>query len=283
MNKLPLRRILAAVLILLALQPVLLCTADDELLLTEIVFSKEESISRWIDVPGRGLTRYYAQNEPLWGSLIYESAGVSSKRPIRDGGCCPTALAIALRALVPEEELPMLEKAASVPFSLCICSLNRASCDAHHERYILTSPRDYERFLPLALADFAAGNNRAKVQSRSAARGTASGFIRYAADAYGIETVFTLDRDEALRALDEGKSVVALAGHDGAFTNVGHYVFIASRDDERIYFLDPLCRTEYKTNFAKVITIIEPGLVSIEMKDLRYAYLNSYIIFSTGQ
>ena len=144
-----------------------LCLADDELTLTENIFGARETLSCWVDVPGRGEVRYYAQNDGLWIDLIYETPSSTKKRPFGDGGCNPTALAMAVRMLVDEKDLPSIASDAGRPYSLCNCSLNKNACGYGHARYYLTSPRDYDRFLPLVFADYACGNNTRGVRSRS--------------------------------------------------------------------------------------------------------------------
>ena len=161
------------------------------------------------------------------------------------------------------------------------CSINNGACARHRGRYAITSQRDYERFLPLILADFACGNNTFGVYSRSAAQGTATGYIPKVCKVYGLECTFTNDYQEALQAIsNENQAVIALASSGGCFTNNGHYVFLAHVDEERLYVLDSLCRTEYKTNNAEKLTILQPGLVSINHPDVRYARFSNYIILT---
>ena len=57
----------------------------DDLTFTEAYFTQPEEYSGFIVVPGKGPMRYSAQNDPLWGSLAYESSGVQKRRPFRDG------------------------------------------------------------------------------------------------------------------------------------------------------------------------------------------------------
>ena len=70
-------------------------SALDGMAYTDWFFAGEESPSGYVDVPGWGLQRYYAQNDSLWGSLNYETADTEKHRPLRDGGCGPTTAAMA--------------------------------------------------------------------------------------------------------------------------------------------------------------------------------------------
>ncbi len=258
--------------------------ADDELTLTENIFGAQETLSCRVDVPGRGEVRYYAQNDGLWIDLIYESPTSSKKRPFGDGGCNPTALAMAVRMLVEEKNLPLISSDASRPFSLCNCSLNKNACGYGHARYYLTSPRDYDRFLPLVFADYACGNNIHSVRSRSEAKGTVGGYMKYVCSAYGLALTSVSDQKTGLAAVTaEDTAVIAYCASGGAFTTVGHYVVIAWADEENVYFLDPLCREVYKTNNSGHVHIIQPGLVYMKRSELRYAGISGYIIITKNK
>ena len=255
--------------------------ADDPTTLVEQHYAEAESLSGWMDVPGYGPARYYAQNDPLWMDLTYESDASSKMRPFGDGGCNPTALAMAVRSLVEPEDLSRITEGALRPYSLCTCSISRSHCGYHHPRYYLTSARDFDRFLPLVFADYACGNNDQQVVSRNENKGTVGGYMKYAAAACGLQLTSVGDQKAGLAAVrDKGSAVIAYAASGGAFTTVGHYVFAVSADDENVYFLDPLCREVYKTNNARYVHIIEPGLVSIKISQLKYANINSWIILT---
>ena len=256
----------------------------DDLTLMEAFFTQPEQFSGLIEVPGKGEMRYYAQNDPLWRDLTYESGQSSTRRPFRDSGCGPTAGAMAVAALVPEDAFVRIAAYAKSAYSLCSCSVNKAKCNKRHARYILTSQRDYVRFLPLIFGDFATGNNTLGDNSRSSNVGTSSGFLYDIASIYGLTLASTQSYDEAVLAVQSGDAaVVALAGKGGAFTNTGHYVLLANIDDEKLYILDPLCRTEYKTNQGKKIEIIQPGLVALRHANVSAAQFSSFLIFRRGE
>ena len=251
----------------------------DDVTLMEAYFAQDEGYSGWIEVPDKGKMRYYAQNDPLWGALTYERGDTESRRPFRDSGCSPSAAAMAVAALIPEEELSVIGNYAKRPYSLCSCSLNKERCNKRHSRYLLTSDRDFSRFLPLVFGDFATGNNTFGVYSRSVAAGTGTGYLHQICQIYGLKLTFTYQYSEALAAMDEGKAVAALAGSGGAFTDTGHYVFLAHHDEERLYVLDPLRREVYKTNGGNKLEIIEPGLVSLLHNQISAARFSNFLIF----
>mgnify|MGYP002624552436 CR=1 FL=1 len=251
----------------------------DSLTFQEAFFTWPEQYSGVIDVPGKGPMRYYAQNDPLWGDLVYERAETSSRRPFRDGGCGPTAGAMAVANLISAEELPRIAAAAKQEYSLCSCSLNKGKCNKRHARYVLTSQRDFERFLPLIFGDFATGNNWDGAYSRTEAQGTGTGFLYGIAKAYDLALTATANYQEALQALGQGDTVVAHASRGGAFTNTGHYVLLAHKDEDRLYILDPLCRAKYDANQADKLEIIQPGLVALTNENVPAAQLDMYLIF----
>ena len=254
------------------------CFADD-MTETEAFFTQKEGYSGMVDVPGRGPTRYYAQNDPLWGGLCYERAGTGSRRPCRDSACGPASAAMAVANLIGDSEYALIAPYARQAFSLCPCSVNSTMCSRHHARYVLSSQRDFIRFLPLIFADFATGNNTFGTYSRSQAAGTGTGYLHYIAQIYGLELISTGDYQQAIEALKAGDSVVASASKGGVFTNTGHYVYLAAVDDTRLYILDPLCREQYKTNQGKKVEILQPGLVALTHENVHYASLGSFLIF----
>lgn len=231
----------------------------------EAYFSQDEGYSGLVEVPGSGLVRYYAQNDPLWGDLIYEKEGVSTKRPFRDSGCSPTALAMAVAALIPGEQLSRIADFAKREYSLCSCSLSKARCTHNHTRYVLTTQRDYERFLPLVFGDFAARNNTRGVTSRTTSPGTASAYLQHIADVYGLTLRFEKSYDKIKDLVgQENTAVVVLAGRHGAFTTVGHYMYLAGKDEKYMYILDPLSRKGYnKFPNGYKLTVLQPGLVAM--------------------
>ena len=251
----------------------------DDLTLMEAFFTKPEEYSGLMEVPGKGTMRYYAQNDPLWGALAYERSETPSRRPFRDGGCGPTAGAMAIANLVPEEKLSAIAEYAKQEYSLCSCSLNKEKCNKRHVRYVLTTQRDFTRFLPLIFGDFATGNNSFGVYSRGESQGTGTGFLYSIAKVYGVSLTATGDFDAAVLALQNGDTVVGHASKGGAFTNTGHYLLIANVDENQVYILDPLCRTEYNTNNGKKINILQPGLVALKYEDYSVSNIDMYFIF----
>ncbi|MBE5786234.1 MAG: hypothetical protein E7324_01705 [Clostridiales bacterium] len=258
----------------------------DEKTLVEARFTERETYSRMIDVPGKGKMRYYAQNDPLWEDLCYERSGSGKRRPFRDSGCSPASAAMAVASLIPESDLCSIAAFGKREYSLCDCSLNATRCIHNHTRYILSSQVDYVRFLPLVFGDFATGNNIFGMYSRTAAQGTGSNYLTGIAQAYGLSLRVSESLTEAYEAMDQGCAVIGLASQGGAFTNTGHFLLMAHRDEEMLYILDPLYRLEYKTNGAKKLQILEPGLVAMRYEDVQAALFRTFYILqpeTTGE
>jgi len=251
----------------------------DEYLQVEARFTEREGYSGIKQVPGMGEMRYYAQNDPLWALLCYEKNNVPKRRPFRDSGCNPTALAMAIAYLVPEDEIPAISSIAKKNFSLCACSLNKIRCIQGHTRYEITSQRDYIRFLPLLLGDYATGNNIYNRYSRGEGAGTGTEYFKEISALYGLKMSTAVQLIDAVYAMDQGAAVIAMAAAGGAFTDTGHYVMLAGKDEDRLYILDPLCRSEYKTKHGSSIEIIEPGLVAIRDENIGHAFFSSFYIF----
>lgn len=275
------RRVLAFCCVMLSVLEVAHVSFADGMTDTEAFFARQETYSGLVDVPGKGKMRYYAQNDPLWAGLAYEKEDTDTRRPFKDSGCSPTAVAMAIASLVPDDQLSLISKSAKRDYSLCSCSLNKARCKNNHARYVLTSERDYVRFLPLVFGDFATGNNTAGSVSRSIAAGTGTGYLKELVKPYGITMSFVSDYAKVQKFLaQKNTAVVGLASSGGAFTSQGHYLFLAAADKEKLYILDPLCRTTYSNyNQGSKLTVIQPGLVSIRHADIGAAKFSNFIVF----
>ena len=242
-------------------------------------FAKAESLSRYVDLPNYMQFRYYAQNDALWNRMVYEKQGSKKYRPFGDGGCCPTSLAIALMQLVEPEDLKRLADYAKEPYSFCQHSVNRYFCSEKCTRFTPKTDEDWVRMLPLVLADFAMGNNTYNVASRTEEKGTEIRFIRYVAKVFGLKYSSGRSYEDALAAIRDGDAaVIAYCYKGSSLTNGGHYVALVHVDDEYLYVLDPFYREQYDTNFADTLIQLEPGVIAIRHKDVRYASFANFII-----
>jgi len=251
--------------------------------LTKVALDGRETQNGYAQVPGAGEMMVYAQNDPLWGSMRYESEQVSVYRNFEGGGCGPTAAAMVAANLVDAQDLPRLKQHAANGLGtlMCACSVNRVYCNHTHAPYLLETPQEYLRYLPVAMADFAAGNNEWGVNSRPAdSVGSNMRFFDYICQAYGLQMTPVNNLNKSLEMLSGkgGDAVVLCCALRGSpFTNSSHYVVIASVEDGYAYILDPLRRTakEYaKSDTRHILEVVSPGVTRIALKDMGRSDLN---------
>ena len=268
--------------------------------LRPIVYASEESVSvmkmemdalegtsHTVNVPGRGEMQYYAQNDPVWAKMRYESRGSNQARPFGQGGCGPTSMAMAIVNLVPEESLGGISAYARVEngFTFCTCSVNQYFCNHKHAQYKLETPEEFRRYLPVAIASFATGNNIWGESSRSDSGGTSTAFMKRVTEAYGLYFTLTKDRELALSALADGAMVIALTGGASSpFTGGGHYLTLASVYEGDLYILDPYLKADYsRTDKKRLLTQIEPGLLKASLEDIDDLLLYTFYIVDTKE
>ena len=241
-----------------------------------------EGTSRTVSVPGRGEMQYYAQNDPVWAAMRYEARKSKQARPFGQGGCGPTSMAMAIANLVPEESLGGISAYARVEngYTFCTCSVNQYFCNHRHAQYKLETPAEFRRYLPLAIASFATGNNIWGETSRGDGGGTNTAFMKRVTEAYGLYFTLTKDRELALSALADGAMVIASTGGKASpFTGGGHYLTLASVYEGSLYILDPYLKADYgKTDRRHLITQIEPGVLRVSMEDLDELLLYTFYI-----
>lgn len=243
-----------------------------------------EGVSRMINVPGRGEMQYYAQNDPVWKNLVYEAKGAQKRRKFGDGGCVPTSMAIVLANLIPEEKYWYLSYYSGLDTGLTFCneSVNQYYCNHLHAQYRLEQPWEYRRYLPVAIASFATGNNTWKSVYRMKS-GTNSSFYGRIGQIYGMNiTIATRgpDKDLILDKLASGAIAVVTVGSGNIYTGGGHYMVAVAADEEYLYIMDPYYKEDYsKTDRHHLIEIVEPGLIRIHLSDWDRSDLSKFYIF----
>ena len=279
-------------MVMTALKPVAY-TGEEEIDLSKMPLDTAETVSGYVDAGPAGEMMYYAQNGPLFGEMRYESAMRSgSYRDFGGGGCGPTAMAIIVANLVEAEELPLIGQHAKTELGnvFCPCSVNRIYCDHTHMPYRMETPEEYLRYLPVAMGDFAAGNNEwDMVARRTKSQGTNIAFTDYVAEVYGLTKtpLTTLDEAFALVRENTGEGFVlvsALAG--SAMTNSSHFIVLTGVDDEYFYMLDPMYRTpeQYKTtDKRRVIEVLQPGVVRVSLENAYRSDLVPVAWFTKGE
>ena len=220
-----------------------------------------------------GTMMVYAQNDPIWDRMRYESSRNSTYRVFGGGGCGPTAAAIAIANLVPKERLPELASFTKDGLGalMCSCSVNRVYCNRIHVPYRIQTADEYLRYLPVVMADLAAGNNIWKtLWRRTGSTGSNVGFLEYICDLFDLERISVKNLTDGLEML-KGKAgkglLVCTALRKSPFTNSSHFLVVAGVDDTYFYVLDPLRRDDYSSTDKRglVDEILAPGVVRIEL------------------
>lgn len=265
-------------------------TTDEVKVLTKIEMDARETQNGRVQVGPAGELMIYAQNDPLYAQLHYESAIRNDvHRDFGGGGCGPTAMAIIAANVVDLEDLPLIGQHARNELGnlFCTCSVNRVYCSHIHAPYQMQTPEEYLRYLPIAMADFAAGNNQWEyVARRVNSQGTNIKFVDYVCEAYGITAEPVNGLEAALEMMKEktGKGLILSGALRGSpLTNSSHFVIIAGVDDEYFYIIDPMRRTdeEYlKTDKRKILELVSPGVVRIRLEDYGRSDLSPLYYFS---
>lgn len=126
------------------------------------------------------------------------------------------------------------------------------------------------RYYPLAVANFATGNNVWGAQGRFDSFGTSMRYLRELCDVYDVSVLQTKRLSEAIDFLkNEGTIAVACtSGYTSPFTSTSHFVVLAAVDENYLYVLDPFRRANYNTVDEKeYLEILAPGVVRVTLKD----------------
>lgn len=259
----------------------ILYASGDSVTVTKMAMDKAQLIGGWRDVPGRGLMMTYAQNDPLWTDMKYENRESNRKRGFGEGGCGPTSVAMAIVNLVPKDRLGDIFGYAksSAGYTFCQCSVNQYFCNKLHAPYQIQQPEEYLRYYPLVMASFATGNNLWGQVSRGTNAGTNLSFLKKVAWLYKLDLSVTYDAQEALTAVKGGALAIVSLGGSNPFTGGGHYVVLASVDDQNLYVLDPYRKDGYDdTDKQHILTSLSPGVVAVRLENERALSMSTFYI-----
>ena len=258
------------------MRPIVYETDEESISATKVEMDSRPTGNGYVTIEGVGTFMNYAQNDELWASIGYEARGSAKHRSFGNGGCSPTAVAIAIANLCPPEELPRLIGYANtqVGYTFCDCSVNRYFCDHKHAQYQLRTSEEFLRYMPLAVANFATGNNIWDIKSRSDRSGTNMRYLEKFCAIYGTRVSVIEEVDELFRRMEEEKEdgikrmAIACAVGGSPFTSTGHFVVICGLDEEYMYILDPWRRDDYseydRRDYAEVL---QPGVVRIKREN----------------
>lgn len=239
---------------------------------------------------GRGPLQYYAQNDPSWFDVLYEPDRSKTRRTFGAGGCNPTAMAMIVANLVPEERLPELIDSSfkGNGYTLCECALYGYFCHRKSEeghRITLSTPEEFKALLPLALGMYAAGNNKTHQTFRAKANGDRGGttwdLFEYVAKSYNLTYAWSRDAKDMMRVLDAGGlGILLCSGGSQPFSNsTGHYVVVADYDDTYFYFLDPFVRDEYARDKDGIIEPVETSVKKVKIENLPDLFPSRFFMF----
>ncbi len=246
-------------------------TDETPLDLSKAAMDSRETRNGFVSVEGVGEWMYYSQTDPIWDRLTFEVATCARKRPFGDGGCGPTAVAMAIVNLLEPEELPKLNLYALSPygFRFCVCSVNEYWCSGKHLKYRLQTAEEFVRYLPVAVASFATGNNIWGVKGRTSRFGTNMHYLEKLCEALELSVTQTYKMDEALAGLRSGGTMVVACASGRPFTKTSHFLVMTGVDEEYLYILDPLRRESYEELDRKgYLELLAPGLVRVRLENV---------------
>ena len=271
-------------LVYAVLRPIVYAT-DESVAVEKMELDAIEGTSRVIDVPGRGPTQYYAQNDPVWANMLYEPKGSTHRGTMASSACGPTAMAMIVANMVDPQYYWYLDYYSGLEDGLTFCSnsVNQYYCDHSHAQYRLQTAEEFTRYMPVALASFATGNNRSGLKSRGLnGGGTKTTFMGQVAEIFGLDMDITKSRADLLETLSKGGMAIASTGGSGTpYTGGGHYMTVVAADDEYLYVMDPYMKEDYsKTDKRHVIEVIEPGLIRLKLSDWKQLALYTFYTFN---
>lgn len=250
----------------------------------------KENNTHMINVPGRGETLFYSQENPLYASMVYEYKKSPTHRLFGDGGCAPTSAAMALMALIDAETLPVIQQYTKKgePYTLCVHSLNSNGCRRCKERMPIVTAEDYVKYLPVVLGAYACGDNKDGTVWRRGSTaaggtgGTGAQFLNVLCPQLGLtcEMLKSPKTGEWMDQID-ADTVGMMLSISSPFTGGSHYVTVISVDAEYFYVLDPMAPASYKkkNDPNRVLELIEPGLVRIKRSNYkRMGVYTAYLI-----
>lgn len=240
--------------------------------LTQMEMDRRETLNGSFTAEGLGEYYIYGQNDPSWYRLIFETSYSSRRRPFGDGGCGPTAVALALANLLEPEELLKINEYSPDPYgyTICSCSLNPYFCHEYHLPYQIDTADEMLRYLPLVIGSFATGYNTLDVQGRYDSFGSNLDYLEaLCTQVYGLSYESTTNREAVFNFLKEGKGMaITCTLGDSPFTSRSHYITMVAADDTYLYVLDPLRRESYgDLDPHEILDILTPGLVRMKLSD----------------
>ena len=83
------------------MRPIVYETTEESVSATKVEMDQRPTGNGFVTIEGLGTFMNYAQNDELWENMRYEGKGSGKYRIFGDGGCGPTAIAMAIANLCP--------------------------------------------------------------------------------------------------------------------------------------------------------------------------------------
>jgi len=272
------------------MRPIVYESTEENITVAKQAMDQKPTNNGYVEIDGIGRFMYYSQTDELWKKMRYEASGTGKRRTFGESGCGPTAVAMGIANLCPVDELPRLIGYANtaVGFTFCDCSVNRYYCNHTHAQYQLRTGEEFLRYMPIAIGNFATGNNIWTIKSRGVGTGTNMRFLEKMGALYGIRVSVIEEEEELFKRLndDDGikRMVICCAANGSPFTKSGHYVLLAGWDDTYVYVLDPLPRDSYeKYDRNHYAEILQPGVVRIAIENLGDCHMKPYYLLEKVQ
>ena len=233
-------------------------------------------------MPYVGEVMLYAQKNLMWYKLVYEYRNSPTYRIFGDGGCGPTSASIVIAALAGDNITGILDHAGEGGFTLCTHSVNPWNCRSCKHRMPLETEEDVRTYLPLILGSYACGNNDKGSRYRIAKAnggGTNMKMLLEICPYFGLSCTMIdapADDDWANRIGDGTMAVVLSNTSSSPFTGGAHYVACVAADEEYIYFMDPMAKTEYK---SACLDIMEMGLSRMRRTEANFKKLHAAAVY----
>lgn len=224
----------------------------------------------------------YAQNDKLWANNKYENCFSSKKRPFRDGGCGPTAVANGLANILDKKDLPKINKISKdgQGFMFYNNSVNDNYNNDELLPYKLETEDEFFRYFPLAVAGVSTGNNTWRICGRSEKYGSRLTYLNNLCNIFGVKYYKESNRDKVIEKIKADNTVAIATVTSRPFTSRSHYLVLLGADDEYLYVIDSFRRENYdKNGYNGILNVITPGLVAIKLEDVpRCSFKSIYIM-----
>ena len=240
----------------------------------ESILKSRSSYTTTLSVNNRSLT-YFAQNSPEWSDLRVSD---ESWRTMGESECSVLALANTLVNVLEPDQIPAILDLAKKPVMVDTKQAGYKGGYSKEYKFVIGTPDDIIRFLPLVIANITSGNNTFGFQD-SFIVSSYKKFFKH----FDLEYSLTSESAVCYDALAKGAMVIVCSGGSDSpiGPKFGHYFVLAGIDDEYVYCLDSIYRNKYPDDRKNVIELIQPGLFRYRIDNSRQMQMHGtkYIVY----